>query len=254
MDEVKIGTYLWMTKTSGKISFKEKFKLFNKLIIPSLITPIKENIYKNHSDKNINFDIKQVVIPDTKMIEIAIEELESKASISLINHSWRTYFWGAALGHIQNKEFDPEALLTASLFHDIGLTEPHLKTKGCKCFTYESADQFAYKAQEINFDKDKAQIIKDAICIHMNGYIDRSYPNEIMLLQQGASCDVIGEQLHKLPSNFKKKTIEKYPRENFNKSFIELIKTESKNNPNSRTAFLKSLGLPLMISLNTFRD
>ena len=88
----------------------------------------------------------------------------------------------------------------------------------------------------------------------MNGYIDRSYPNEIMLLQQGASCDVIGEQLYKLPSNFKKKTIEKYPRENFNKSFIELIKTESKNNPNSRTAFLKSLGLPLMISLNTFRD
>ena len=78
MDEVKIGTYLWMTKTSGKISFKEKFKLFNKLIIPSLITLIKENIYKNHLDKNINFDIKQVIIPDTKMIEIAIEELVNR--------------------------------------------------------------------------------------------------------------------------------------------------------------------------------
>ncbi|OTG62950.1 phosphohydrolase [Acinetobacter sp. ANC 4470] len=254
MSHTKIGTYSWMNKTNGKISFKEKIKLFNKLIIPNLLTPIKENIYKNHSDININFHVNQVIIPDTKMIEIAVEELESKASISIINHSWRTYFWGAALGHLQNKPFDPESLLTASLFHDIGLTTPHLETKGCKCFTYESADQFSYRAQEINFDEDKTQLIKDAICIHMNGYIDQSYPSEIQLLQQGASCDVIGEQLHNLPSNFKNQIIEKYPRENFNKNFIELIKAESKNNPNSRTAFLKSLGLPLMIHLNPFRN
>ena len=73
-------------------------------------------------------------------------------------------------------------------------------------------------------------------------------------MQQGASCDVIGEQLHKLPSHFKNKIIENYPRENFNKIFIELIKAESKNNPNSRTAFLKNLGLPLMIHLNPYRN
>ena len=54
-------------------------------------------------------------------------------------------------------------------------------------------------------------------------------------------------------NNFNK-IIENYPRENFNKTFIELIKAESKNNPNSRTAFLKNLGLPLMIHLNPYRN
>lgn len=85
------------------------------------------------------------------MIELAAKELETKASLQIINHSWRTYFWGAALGQIQNKNFDPESLLTAALFHDIGLTEPHLETKGCKCFTHESADQFACKAEQSKF-------------------------------------------------------------------------------------------------------
>lgn len=90
--------------------------------------------------------------------------------------------------------------------------------------------------------------------MHMNGYQDASDPNEVLLLQQGASCDVIGEQLHQLPSQFKQQILEKYPRENFNRTFIELIKTESKNHPNSRTAFLKQLGLPLMIHLNPYQD
>ncbi|OAL85810.1 phosphohydrolase [Acinetobacter sp. SFD] len=252
MNQTKIGTYSWVVKANGKLSFKEKIKLFNQLIIPSLITPIKENIHKKNL--NTDFNIDQIIIPDTKMIQLAVEELEEKASVPIINHSWRTYFWGAALGHIQNKIFDPESLLTASLFHDIGLTPSHLETKGCKCFTHESADQFAYRAEQINFDQDKTLLIKDAICMHMNGYIDPSDPSEVLLLQQGASCDVIGEQLHKLPSHFKNQILENYPRENFNKSFIELIKTEIRNNPNSRTAFLKNLGLPLMIHLNPYKD
>ncbi|TDH86573.1 HD domain-containing protein, partial [Acinetobacter baumannii] len=73
-----------------------------------------------------SFEIGQIVIPDTQMIKIALEERESKASIAIYNHSWRTYFWGAALGHLQNQQFDPESLLLASLFHDIGLTEQHI--------------------------------------------------------------------------------------------------------------------------------
>lgn len=254
MKSTKIGTYQWMLSTHGNISFKEKLKLLNKLIVPSVVGSIKTNLYKNQNFKNYKLDINQIIIPDTQMVKIAVEELESKASISLIHHSWRTYFWGAALGHIQNKKFDSESLLIASLFHDIGLTEQHLKTKGCKCFTYESADQFNHKANEINFDKNKTQIIKDAICIHMNGYIDDSHPNEVTLLQQGASCDVIGDQLYKLPSHYKNQIIEQYPRENFNEKFIQLIQIESKNSPNSRTALLKSLGLPLMITFNTFQD
>ena len=254
MKQHNLGTFQWMLQTEGKIKFKDKIKLMNKLLVPSLITPIKENIYKNKADKKLDMSLEHIVIPDTKMIEVAVEEIESKANLALINHSWRTYFWGAILGQLQQKNYDPETLLTASLFHDIGLTEAHITSKGCKCFTHESADQFQLKAQEINFDTHKITLIKDAICIHMNGFSDESQPSEVSLLQQGASCDVIGEQLHKIPQNLKLNILTKYPRENFNQTFIELLHTESKLNPNSRTAFLKSLGLPLLIHLNPFKS
>lgn len=163
-------------------------------------------------------------------------------------------FLGAALGHIQKQQFDHESLLIASLFHDIGLTEQHIHSKGCNCFTYESAKQFELKAKEHSFDEKKSGVIKDAICLHMNGYIDHSDPAEITLLQQGASCDVISDGLYRLPVSFRNEILEKYPRKQFNKEFIELVNLETKNVPNSRTSLLSSLGLPLMIKSNLYKE
>ncbi len=88
----------------------------------------------------------------------------------------------------------------------------------------------------------------------MNGYIDHSDPAEITLLQQGASCDVISDGIYRLPLSFRNEILEKYPRKQFNKEFIELIDLESKNVPNSRTSLLNRLGLPLMIKSNLFKE
>lgn len=252
MKNIRIGSYQWMQATNGQLSFKEKIKLIQKIMMPSILSSIKINYYRFQTGND--FDIGQIVVTDTQMIKIALEELESKASISIYNHSWRTYFWGAALGHLQNRQFDPESLLLASLFHDIGLTEQHIHSKGCQCFTYESAKQFEQKAKEYNFDDKKSEVIKDAICLHMNGYIEDSDPPEVILLQQGASCDVISDNQYKLPLSFRNEILEKYPRNQFNKEFIKLINLERKNVPSSRTDLLYDLGLPLMIKSNLYNE
>ncbi|MCU4344487.1 HD domain-containing protein [Acinetobacter pittii] len=252
MKTKRIGSYHWMQATNGQLSFKEKIKLMQKIMLPSVMASIKINYFRFKPFSN--FDIDQIVIPDTQMVKVALDELEAKADISIYNHSWRTYFWGAALGNIQKQQFDDESLLIASLFHDIGLTEQHIHSKGCNCFTYESAKQFELKAKEHSFDEKKSGVIKDAICLHMNGYIDHSDPAEITLLQQGASCDVISDGLYRLPVSFRNEILEKYPRKQFNKEFIELIDLESKNVPNSRTSLLNSLGLPLMIKSNLYKE
>ena len=88
----------------------------------------------------------------------------------------------------------------------------------------------------------------------MNAYVDDSYPVEVTLLQQGASCDVIGDQLHKVPLSYRDEVLKTYPREKFNSIFKTLLEVESKNNPNSRTALLRKLGLPLLITLNPFQE
>jgi HD superfamily phosphodiesterase len=252
MKASKIGSYNWMKTTNGQISFKEKFKLIQNIMTPSIINTLKINYYRFHTPKD--FGIDQIKVPDSHMVKIALEELESKASISIYNHSWRTYFWGAALANLQKQQFDHESLLIASLFHDIGLTKQHVHSKGCTCFTYESAKQFEQKAQENNFDEQKSSVIKDAICLHMNGYIDHTDPAEIILLQQGASCDVISDNLYQIPLSFQKEILEKYPRKQFNQEFIELMDAERKSVPNSRTHLLYSLGLPIMIKSNLYNE
>lgn len=254
MNRRKVGSYEWMMASQGQLSFKEKVQLIRRLIIPNIVASVQIQWYKHSNNQHACFDLDQVVIPDTPMVKIAVEELAIKASVTLINHSWRTYFWAVALAHMQQKEYDPESLLVAALFHDIGLTEAHLKSKGCKCFCYESADQFRIKAQQINFDQQKMHLIQEAICLHMNGYRDDSYANEIVLLQQGASCDVIGAKLYTLSSQYKEHVLAQYPRADFNRHFTQLINMESQLNPHSRTALLKHLGLSSMIKLNIFEE
>ncbi len=65
---------------------------------------------------------------------------------------------------------------------------------------------------------------------------------------------MISDSLYRLPLSFRNKILEKYPRKQFNKEFIELVNLETKNVPNSRTSLLSSLGLPIMIKSNLFKE
>lgn len=252
MNKTKIGSFNWMLLTDGQLKAKDKVKLVNQIVVPSMMGVLKTQLSLG-STKNL-MKMKDIIIPDTKIIKEAINELDSKANTSIINHSWRTYFWGAAIGQIDKREYDPEVLLVSSLYHDIGLTDEHRTTKGCKCFTYESALQFEKKAKEIHYDETKTELVKEAICMHMNGHVDEHNESEVILLQQGASCDVVGNNLLKLPIEFRDKLLNRYPRHNFNKVFKKLLAEESKKVDNSRTQLLSLMGLPLMITMNPFKE
>jgi len=65
---------------------------------------------------------------------------------------------------------------------------------------------------------------------------------------------VISDGLYRLPLSFRNEILEKYPRKQFNKEFIELIDLERKSVPNSRTGLLSELGLPLMIKSNLYEE
>ncbi len=41
MKSIKIGSYQWMQATNGQLNFKEKIKLIQKIIMPSILNSIK---------------------------------------------------------------------------------------------------------------------------------------------------------------------------------------------------------------------
>lgn len=88
----------------------------------------------------------------------------------------------------------------------------------------------------------------------MNGHIPEDNDSEVILLQQGASCDVVGDKFFTLPKDYRSEVLEKYPRLRFNSEFKKLLAEERKTVKSSRTKLLSQLGLPMMISMNPFGE
>lgn len=248
----QIGSFRWVQNNSGMLTTSEKIKIMNKTLMPTVMHLF--NIFFKKDTQYTHLHLRDIKIPDTPIIKDAIDELSNQANTPLINHSWRCYFWGMAFGTMNRFDFDNEALLLAALLHDIGLTDSHLHQKGCLCFTAESAHHFKLIADKHHYCPKKIHLVQDAICNHMNGYYEKDNPAEVLLLQKGAACDVIGEQIHLIPQKYRQDVMRQWGRENFNQLFKSLLKQEANNVPNSRTALLIKLGLPFLINFNSFKE
>lgn len=247
-----LGSYIWMKETQGRINFKEKSYLLSKTFSPTIQHLLhRAGLLLKHPVHEINYDA--VPLPDSVLVKAAIEQLEETQNTSLIHHSWRSYFWGVAYSQINHWKYDAEAFLVAALLHDIGLVDQHESTN-CQCFTLKSAIKAEHLCQHHHYTKNKIDLITDAICMHMNGFTDLSQPKEVIMLQKGTSCDVIGSELYLIPTQFQERCLEDYPREKFNTVFKTLIKEEIRQHPNSRTAFLNTLGLTTLIQLSPFKE
>ncbi len=44
MKNIRIGSYHWMQTTNGQLRFKEKIKLIQKIMVPSILSSIKKKI------------------------------------------------------------------------------------------------------------------------------------------------------------------------------------------------------------------
>lgn len=65
---------------------------------------------------------------------------------------------------------------------------------------------------------------------------------------------MIGTDLALFSTSFKDEILDKYPRAQFNREMRKLISIETKRNPQSRTALMSKLGLPMMIQMNIFKE
>lgn len=249
-----IGSREWINLSNGKLNFKEKTQLIKQVLVPATLNYSKTLIRQSKNPQH--FELKNIQIPDTSIVKEAILELENTQNQAIIHHSWRSYIWGVAIAQIQDWQFDEESLLIASLMHDLGLIE-HLEHYSCQCFTFESSLRSESLCVKHHYPQDRTDNISNAICLHMNGHLDKNNQNlskEVLLLQKATSCDVIGTDLGRFSISFRDEVLSYYPRSNFNSTFKKLLKTESKKNPDSRTALLSKLGLPLMISMNAFKE
>lgn len=250
MTRNEIGSMSWFRECGGNLTVKSKLSLLSKVLVPSMSGFLKTSA---HIGRNKSVALEQIPFPDSSAVKVALEEIESCASDSVLQHSFRTYFWGAGLGHADNLKFDSEFLLVSCLLHDLGMTQKH-RNCDCSCFAADSAVAAAKIMKSSNWGPDKLESLSEAICLHMNGHVDLSQGAEAHLLQQAAAYDIVGSRYYDLHSKYRETILHKHPRENINRDFAKFIANEKKQHPNSRAALMHNVGLPLMIKLNPYSE
>jgi hypothetical protein len=140
----------------------------------------------------------------------------------LLDHSVRSYCWGAALAAREGIAFDPSILWPAALLHDIGLTRIG---RSRACFEYAGADtarRFLLRQSMTPLDSDT---VARVIVLHMAPVVTEADGPEAILLDRATAVDVRGVRAD-LVEDVRGPIDAAYPRGAFDRRFLDAIRRE----------------------------
>jgi hypothetical protein len=159
-------------------------------------------------------------------------------------HSYRTYAFGAMLGLRDGLRFDAEALLLASLLHDVGLAQP----AGAACFAQRGAEDARVVLEAAGARAALVDEVMDAITRHLD--VTPSGSVESQLLRRGAGFDVVADGFFLLHREARRDVVSRWPREDFAASVTRDLEGEATRHPGTRVAFLcHRLDFPALIQV-----
>jgi HD superfamily phosphodiesterase len=152
----------------------------------------------------------------------------------LLDHSVRSFCWGAAIAAMERWQFEPRILWTAALMHDVGLTRI---ARNAECFEVEGATiarRFLRRHGLPAVDADRAG---NAIILHMRPSVSLEDGVEAVLLDRATSLDVGGEG-YDLVEPMRDRVVQDYPRGAFDRLFVRAMAREAALRPTCQSARL----------------
>lgn len=123
-------------------------------------------------------------IPDSPTAQAAADLARAAAPQFLLNHSYRTYLFGALR---VTGDVDHEAAFVAAMIHDLGLTDEH---QGTDDFGVVSADLAGRFLSKRGWELDRIRLVEQAIIRHTN--LQPEDDPTHLVVQAGAALDVVG--------------------------------------------------------------
>ena len=177
----------------------------------------------------------EVATPDTPIATAARDLCREVSSPALTNHCERTYVFGAALGGRENQPYDPEVLYVASMLHDLGLTERFDGPDDFEAVGAEAAHRFL---RDRGWESAKADLVREAISLHMRVGTEDHERKEVPLLRIGAAADVMGWGLEDIPDELVGRTLETYPRLGVTAEILAAFEDQIRRKPESWLAMV----------------
>ncbi|MFF5448967.1 HD domain-containing protein [Streptomyces sp. NPDC012888] len=178
----------------------------------------------------------------------ALEVCAEYADEALLNHSVRSYAFGARYAADHGLSFDAELLYVAALLHDLGLTAPF----DSYALPFEEAGGHLARVLTagLGWPADRRARAAEVIVLHMRDDVTAEEDVESHLLQVGTSADVSGLRLEEFDPAFRAELVAAYPRAGFGGRFLDLMTDQAGRKPDCAAASLVAGGLATRIGAN----
>jgi hypothetical protein len=239
-DDTRVGTAPWVQRTSGRLAPAERRALLRPLArthVQNAVGRLRLAVGLNPG-RNAHLPPALLVPPRSVLTRAAEECARRVLTGPLLNHSYRTYGYGRALGELENTDVDTELLFAGALLHDTGLVNP----TGTADFTLTSARLARQVAEQVGLTTDATDTLMTAITMHYTPGVTVDAGPVAHLLAAGASVDVVGLRSWELPPATIAEVIRAHPRTDFKPVFTEAFRQEAARVPEGRARVLQRYG------------
>jgi hypothetical protein len=237
---LELGTVAWAQQTAGWLSPAERRSLLRPLVRSHVRNAVGRLsvLVRLNSGRHAYIPSSRLVPPSTVLTRAAEDRARSMMPSALVNHGYRTYAFGRALGELEGIEADDELLFAAAMLHDTGLANP----TGDADFTLASARVARDVAEQVGLSSKASTTMQTAITLHHSPRVDLVAGPVAYLLAAGAAVDVVGLRSWELPAETVSSAVATHPRESFKQVFAAAYAQEAARVPQGRTKLLHRYG------------
>ncbi len=251
-DPERLGGLAWTRRTGGNLSWGERRRLLAAIALgqwENALGRAKLALGRLPAGAAA-VDVKTFEPPDSQLAREA-EQACAEQPAAIVGHSHRTWLFGRALAVLDGVELDDELFYCGALVHDFGIAQP---TPG-RDFTLASAERMLTCAAGAGVADDRAGLLADAICVHTTPGVSPDRDGSLgCYLQWGAMVDGAGLRMWDVAPANVSEVLRRYPRVDFKRQLIELMRAEAAAVPGGRFGLLVRCGVPLAVRMAPFGD
>jgi len=200
----------------------------------------------------LDIDVDDLPVPDSQIARDATALVTGCEPDFILNHSMRTYLFGAAIASHHNMTFDAEVFYLAALMHDIGLVAPYDDLPGS--FELIGARTSREFLLDHEFSLARADMVHEAIALHAAvGKADKGSV-EGALVHFGAGVDVMGVRAEDITASTRAAIVDAWPRSNFKTDFTRVLREQVNAKPDCHIAGLMRLGFGYKLARAPFSE
>lgn len=235
-----LGSMEWSLRTGGSLDATERRRLVADLVsvhLGNAAGRLSTLVHLN-SGRHARLLPERLLPPESALTRAAEDTAIRHLPTTLLNHSYRTYTFGRALGELEELDVDAELLFAAAMLHDTGLT----LSSGPDDFTLASARLAADVAERVGLSTSATGTMQTAITMHHSPRVTPAAGTVAYLLSAGAGVDVAGLRSWELPSETLAAAVHDHPRDAFKEYFARAWRDEAARVPLGRARLLRRYG------------